>query len=940
MARLFLIDGMAMAFRAYHAMSKSALTNEFGEPTFAIFGFANILTSLFEKEEPTRAAVVFDTKAPTFRHKMYPEYKANRTDPPEDFHPQLEKIKEMLGYLGLCIIEKDGLEADDIIGTLSSQAAAAGEDTFCLTPDKDFYQLVNDHVAILKPEHFGSGITYVSYDEVKEKFGVSPEQVIDVQALLGDSVDNVPGVKGIGIKTAVPLIDKYGTVENLYEHLDEIDKKAVKTKLENGRDLAFLSKKLVTIKTDCELDFGLDDLTKEETHWQDLDSFFAACGFRSLRKKWQDRRVVTSQSGSYEWDESSATVKPKELETIECTSNDFVLLSTKEALANQWDKIKQNSFIAFDLETSSLDRNSCEIVGFSWSQEAGKAFYAPIYYPPSESGEQNSQYGIDFSGEPALNSSNSIMIDDFLDIVRDKLQSKKYYKGGQNSKFDTYILKRHGIDVSPVTFDSMLASYIIDPSQKHNLDALSEKWLGYRPVKITELIGEKKKDQKSMADLDPADVKDYACEDAELVVRLKEKLDQKIEEEKLQDLAVDLEYPMVEVLTNMEYHGITIDTDALEQISLEITETAAKLEYGIYEEAGLEFNIDSPKQLSHVLFEKMMIPPVKKTKTGYSTNVNVLSDLSKDWPIAANILEYRQLTKLKSTYTDSLPKLINPSTGRIHTTYNQTVAATGRLSSTDPNLQNIPIRTEKGKLIRKAFVACGEDYQLLSADYSQVELRLIAFISKDESLIKAFEDGLDIHAATAAGLYQKPIEEVTSDDRRVAKTVNFGIMYGIGAFGLSQRLTLERSRAKEIIDTYFSSYPGIKKYMDDTIAFTKANGYCESLFGRRRYFPDINSGNRTAQTAATRAAINHPIQGTAADMMKVAMIDIHKKLNDSNLDAKMLLQVHDELIFEVHRKDMEETKLLVKNAMEASIVMGRVPVIVDTGTGDNWLEAH
>jgi DNA polymerase-1 len=914
-------------------MSRSGLSNDAGEPTFAVFAFTNMLTSLFEKEEPDRAAVVFDTSAPTFRHEMYPEYKANRTDPPEDFKPQLEKIKDMLKLMGIPQIEKDGLEADDIIGTLAYQATKNEEDAFCLTSDKDFFQLVSDHVAILRPNHLGNGIKYISYDEVEEKFGVKPGQVIDVQALLGDSIDNVPGIKGVGEKTAIPLIQEYGSLEGVYENLEKITKKALKSKLENGKEMAFLSKELVTIKIDADIPFTLDDCNLDEPEWESLDRFFDSMGFRTLRRKWQDRKIGWDgkDSGSV----SEGKIIPTPIETIDTADIDYRLLSTSEDLEKALNEIPEGRFLSFDLETSSLDRDSCDIVGFAFSTEKGVAFYAPINYDRVSGKKQE----LDFGEEKPLHTGNSIFIEDFIKVVKPVLEDKKRPKGGQNIKFDTYILKRHTIEVSGITFDSMLASYIIDPDPKHNLDALCERWLGYKPVSITSLIGEKKKDQKSMADLKPEAVKDYACEDADLVIRLKEVLESKLKEEKLDKLARELEYPMVEVLTDMEAKGIMIDTSALAEISNDISETTAKLQESIFEEAGTEFNIDSPKQLGHVLFEKMMIPPVKKTKTGYSTNVNVLSDLANQWPIASNVLEYRQLRKLKSTYTDSLPKLINPDTGRIHTTYNQTVASTGRLSSTDPNLQNIPIRTEMGKLVRKAFVA-DEGKTLLSADYSQVELRIMAYISEDDTLIEAFENGLDIHAATAAGLYSKDIEDVTSDDRRIAKTVNFGIMYGLGVFGLSQRLGLERSHSKEIIDTYFESYPGIKKYIDETKSFVKVNGYAETLFGRRRYFKDINSSNRTAQQAAERGAINLPIQGTAADMMKVAMIKIHEILKDRSYKADMLLQVHDEIIIEVEHDRYDATAEMVKREMESSISLGRVPVIVDTGKGLNWLDAH
>lgn len=935
MKKLYLIDGMSLLFRAYHAMSNNKLINSAGEPTGAIFGFINQITSILDKEKPEHIAVAFDLADPTFRHIKYELYKANRDACPDDLVPQIPKVKEFLDLAGIPRLEKPGFEADDIIGTLSHKASLDQWEVYCITSDKDYYQLINDRVFLLKPGFKGSDYELVHYDGVKSKFGVNPDQVIDVLAIIGDSSDNVPGVKGVGDKTAIPLVQEFGTLENIYNNLDKIPKKSLVDKLQNSKEMAFLSKELVTIDCDVELELNHDALHLREIKFKELNEFFKNAGFRQLREKWMNKAINSGvEIISQEQDEP---IKEESIQTINDLKKEYHLV-TKDNILDIIDKLKDADIIAVDTETDSLDRDSCELVGISLSIKENQAFYIPV--APLNSKVQSMDSLFDFEEKKIDTDSKNIDLDFIIKHLKPILEDKKIGKLGQNIKFDAYILKRFGIEISPIIFDTMIADYVINPDNRHNLDALSERWLNYKPIPISELIGEKKSTQITMREVDIDKACEYACEDADLAFKLYNKLNSEIQNSNLKYLAEEIEFPLVEVLTDMESIGVSIDSKALSEFSIQITKEAAELTEKIYKEAGTEFNIDSPKQMAHILFEKLMLPTNKKTKTGFSTDVSVLSELSADYPIAEYILNYRQLMKLKSTYVDALPKLINPKTNRIHTTYNQTVASTGRLSSTDPNLQNIPIRTDLGKEIRKAFVAENDNYKILSADYSQVELRIMAYMCRDEYLIKAFQNGLDIHTATAANLYGIPIEEVNSDMRRVAKTVNFGIMYGLGSFGLSQRLGISRTEASEIIKNYFAKYPGIKQYMDDTIKSTSEKGYAETLCGRRRYFIDINSKNHTLRSAAERAAINMPIQGTASDMMKLAMIRVHKALKTRGLKSKMLLQVHDELIFEIHNSELEILPELVVREMSEALKLGDVPVIVESGIGANWLEAH
>ncbi len=962
MNKLYLIDGMSVVFRAYHAMLRSGLKTPKGEPSFAVFAFANILTSLLEKEKPEHIAVVFDTAAPTFRHEMYPLYKANRDAFPEELVPQLARIKELIDCLSIQRIELPGYEADDIIGTLSKNASDEKVEVVCLTSDKDYYQLVNEHVKLYKPsKQSNEDFEIVGIEGVNDKFGVLPRQVIDVLALIGDASDNVPGVKGIGDKTAIPLIQKFGSIEQLYERIGEVERELIRNKLIDDKEKAFLAKTLVTIKLDVPLDIYYHELDWKQPNFKALDAFFAEMGFNTLRKKWNNKAVETGLRESFplaateaEPDTGSVLLpintENKVLELADI-AHDYKLIDTKEKLAELKNYLQNAAILSVDLETSGLDKTECRITGIALCAEEGKAFYIPVFQSQEAKTEKSNNTQFDENSlffTPPVETEAVIVTEkvgyldtDFvLNELRPLLENEKIKKCGQNIKFDAYILKRYGINLYPIIFDSMLASYILNPDNQHGMDALAVKWMNYRPIPITVLIGEKKGKQLNMEDIAPADICDYAAEDADVTLKLKNILEKELEKEKLLTLANDVEFPLIDVLIEMEYNGVAIDTKSLSGISSMIDVEQSRLIKEIYQEAGSEFNIDSPKQLGYILFEKMGIPTGHKTKTGFSTNVQVLSLLADDYPIAEKILDYRQLTKLKSTYVEVLPKLINPKTGRIHTTFNQTGTSTGRLSSTDPNLQNIPIRTDLGKEIRRAFIAQNNDRLILSADYSQIELRIMAHISGDKNLINAFKGGQDIHAATAAILFDIPITEVNSDMRRVAKTVNFGIMYGLGSFGLSQRLQMDRREAQAVISNYFVKYPGIKSYIDNTIKTTREKGYAETISGRRRYFANIDSKNHNLRTADERAAINMPIQGTASDMIKIAMIKIHSEMKKRRMKSMMTIQVHDEIVFEAYKNELDELKELVKSSMESALPLGEVPVVAEIGTGENWFLAH
>jgi DNA polymerase-1 len=933
---LILIDGMSLVFRAYHALQRTGMKSQTGEPSFAVFAFANILTSLLDKHNPDAIAVVFDTKEPTFRHIMYPEYKAHRDAFPEDLVPQLGRIKELIGLMGLECVELPGFEADDIIGTIARRESADGHDVLCVTSDKDYFQLVTDKVRILRP---GKDVgEYEPFDSVRvrEKFGVAPEHVVDVLALIGDSSDNVPGVKGVGEKTAIPLIERFGSLEAVYDQIDAIEKASLRTKLEEHRDMAFLSKKLVTIDCDVPVDAKRLALVRKPMNFSAIDTFCADMGFGQLRRKFLRYAelagvdVDTSIASSTE-DMAAMPAHSGPLATLASVPHVYTLVQDMAGLHALVDALRGASRVSVDLETTSLDAMQCAIVGIAMCREAGRAWYVAV-----DDTSDNPPTGLFDVGER----SGGLRVDDAIQALRPILEDPAIGKVGQNLKFDSLILRRYGIVLGPIAFDTMLASYVLDPDQRHNLDALAQRWLNYEPIPITTLIGERKGAQLSMRDVDPARIAEYAGEDVDVAWKLMEAMEPVLEQQGLTALARDIEFRTEEVLTAMEFNGVAIDTSALNGLAHFMREEAARLETLIHAEAGEPFNIASPKQLAEILFERMMLPAPKKTKTGYSTDASVLTELAESFPIAGYVLEYRQVEKLRSTYVETLPRLINPHTGRVHTTYNQTVAATGRLSSTDPNLQNIPVRTELGQQIRKAFVPQHAGHVIFSADYSQIELRIMASMAGDAGLTEAFANGLDVHAATASGLFDVPIDAITSDQRRIAKTVNFGIMYGQGAFGLAQQLGLSRGEAQGIIDRYFAAYAGIKSFIDRTVEETRDRGYASTMCGRRRYFPAISSNNRGLRTAAERAAVNMPIQGTAADMMKLAMIRVFDRMKAEGLQSLLMMQVHDELVFEAREDEVDALRRLVVTEMEAALPLPGVPVRVDTGVGSSWYEAH
>ncbi len=952
--KVFLIDGMSLVFRAYHAMSRSGLKSTItNEPTYAVFAFANILASLLEKENPEYIAVIFDSREPTFRHQIFKEYKANREAFPEDLVPQLIRIKELLDAFGIKRIEIPGLEADDIIGTIAKDFSNKGYKVICITNDKDYYQLVDENVILYKTgKNIINGFEIVTTKEVLEKFGVPPDKVIDVLAILGDPVDNIPGVKGIGEKTAIPLIQQFGNLENLYLRIGEIPKEAIRHKLLEFKDEAFLAKKLVTIETNARLDLSLEDFRFRKLDYEKLDKLFQSLEFKSLR----DRVFKLFNLEKETSFEEPSTPKVSSFEENQVA---YELVSSGEKFKNLLQELKKHSSFAIDTETSSLDKLNCELVGISFSFAEGSAFYIPLFDQDESDGKKaddknpTNKEAISLFSQGMEITKNVEVADEFLYnpklgfhlksillALKEILENPKIKKYGQNIKFDAFILKRYGIDLQGIAFDTMVASYLLNPDEKHNLDALSKKWLNYSPISITTLIGEKKSSQNSMRDLLPEQISNYACEDADLTFKLCKILKNELEKENLLQLAEKVEFPLIEVLRDMEYNGVYVSREILSSISVVLSQQVNELKDKIFQEAGIRFNLDSPKQLGQILFEKLQLPVIAKTKTGYSTDVSVLSKLAESYSIAKFILEYRQMTKLLSTYVDALPELIYTKTGRIHTTFNQTITSTGRLSSTDPNLQNIPIRSEFGKEIRKAFVPQQKDWVILSADYSQIELRIIAFISGDRNLIDAFKKGLDIHTATASMLFNIPLDQVDADMRRVAKTVNFGILYGLGAYGLSQRLGISRTEAQSIIDNYLEKYRGINNYVEDTIKAAQKKGFAETLCGRRRYFPNINSQNRNLRTADERAAINLPIQGTAADMLKMAMISIHKEFKKYKLRSMMILQIHDELLFEVPKQELNEVQELVKNEMQNALSLGEVPIVVDIGVGESWFDAH
>jgi len=931
--KLYLLDGMALIYRAHFALSKSPRFTSNGLNTSAVFGFANTLLELLRREKPSHIAVVFDTKAPTERHTDFVEYKAHREAMPEDLSAALPYVFQLIEGFKIPVITKDGFEADDIIGTLAKKAEKKGYTVYCMTPDKDFAQLVSENIFIYKPARMGNDVEIMGVAEVLKKWEIEHvHQVIDILGLWGDAVDNIPGIPGIGEKTAKELIRRYGSMENIFANAHELKGKQ-KENVENFQAQGLLSKKLATIILDVPVDLDEAGLLLEAPDRNLLEPLFAELEFKTLGRRvfGEDFKITetvkstnTSQmdlfgsprAAAFEPQDETEEFELINFKTIQDTEHLYHLVDTPAARQNLIMQLNAQSAICFDTESTSTDANMAELVGLSFSFKKGEAYYIPL------SAVQNEAMAV-------------------LKEFESVLANPAIQKIGQNIKYDILLLKWYGMEVKGVLFDTMLAHYLIDADARHGMDVLAENYLQYSPVSITELIGKKGKTQGSMRDVAVDVVKEYAAEDADITLQLKEVFEPMLTATQASDLASKVENPLVYVLADMEFEGVKIDKEVLAQLSIELAVDIAKAEKEIFELAGVKFNIASPKQLGEVLFDKLQLDPkAKKTKTGqYQTGEDILSLLAPKHEIVQHILSFRTLQKLKSTYVDALPEMINPKTGRVHTSYNQAVAATGRLSSNNPNLQNIPIKTARGREVRKAFITKDANHVIISADYSQIELRVIAEMAKEENMLQAFINGLDIHTATAANIYSVAVEEVTSEQRRNAKAVNFGIIYGQSAFGLSQNLNIPRKEAAEIIEQYFIQFPRIKNYMAQTIDFARENGYVETIMKRRRYLRDINSANATVRGFAERNAINAPIQGSAADMIKMAMIKIHAAIKAQGLQSKMTMQVHDELVFEVPLQEVDQMKVIIETNMKNALPL-EVPILVEIGIGENWLSAH
>lgn len=911
--KLFLLDGMAIAYRAHFAFISSRLKNSSGIPTGPILGFANTLVKLLDEERPTHISVVWDTHEPTFRHKMDEDYKANRPPQPEELTVGIPLMKEMVDQFGIQNLEQHGFEADDIIGTLAAQANAEDVDVFLVTPDKDFMQLVHDHITMYKPDNKNGGFVLIDREGVKDYFGVYPEKVIDVLAIIGDTSDNIPGVPGIGKKGAPKLITKYGTLEKAIEAAPDMKSKRHREGLTLHADKARHAKKMVTIRTDVP-----DVVDWEELEWEGPDKkglglFFKKMEFRTLTRKYLNEDP-NGQSDLFAAGDDSSQSDEKLHNQLDRDSITYQLAVSADEIQDVLHQFENKERFCFDTETDSSDPMVANLVGISLSAEPGSAWYIPV------------------------NVEDALPEHEVCSLLQPLFEKDGVVKIAHNFKYDYMVLKRAGMQISGEVFDTMVAAYLVDASQRLKMDSLAKKYLDYEPIPIEELIGTGRK-KKTMDEIPYREIVSYACEDADITLQLYEILNKKLDEDELQEIAENVDFPLMEVLGDMEIAGVRLDTDMLDEFSRQLNTDLKEVETQIYEKTETEFNLNSPQQLGEVLFEKMGIPAKKKTKTGqYSTAESVLTDLANEFEVPGLILDYRSLSKLKSTYADALPKLVHEGTGRIHTSFNQTIASTGRLSSSNPNLQNIPIRTERGREIRKAFTA-NDGFKILSADYSQVELRVIASISGDENMSRAFKEGEDIHARTAKEIFAlESLDDVTSDHRRKAKEVNFGIPYGVSAYGLARRLGISNSEGQEMIDQYFKRFPGVQDYIDETKKFAKEKGYVKTLMGRRRYMPEITSRNWNVRSFAERTAINMPIQGTAADIIKVAMIGIHDFLLREKLKTRMLLQVHDELIFEIHEEEQEVAET-IQHMMETAVELD-VPLKVDMGIADNWLEAH
>jgi len=923
--RLFLIDSYAMIYRSYYAFINTPMYSSKGVNTSTVFGFLLALDEILKKQKPTHIAAAFDSSKPTFRHEMYPQYKANRQASPEEIHNSIPIIQKILNLMNIEIFECPGYEADDIIGTIAKKAAQNGFKVFMVTPDKDFCQLVDDNISIYKPRKSGNDAEILGINEVKQKFGINDtNQVIDILALWGDTSDNIPGVPGVGEKTAQKLIAEFSTVENILNNLDKLSVKQQSAFKENIADLN-ISKKLVTIETSVPLEFIEEKLVLKKIKENELKEYFNELNFKSLISKFfnstNDSAAVKReymQGNLFDIPEVEQEMKSEvqSYETTKTVQHSYRIIENETEISGFIELLKTKKEFCFDTETTGLDPHNDSLVGISISFLPHEAYYIPI----------------------DLDRSKSIKL---LTGFKPVFENAEIPKIGQNLKFDILFLKNYTVDVKGKLFDTMLAHYILQPEQSHKMDNLAIKYLNYKPIAIEELIGKKGPAQLNMQAVPLDIIGEYSCEDADITIQLKNVLEPELKKLGFDDLFNNLEMKLLSVLVDIELCGFKIDVDYLKNYSIALKNDIKSIEIEIYKLAGEEFNIASPKQLGIILFEKLKISDdAKLTKTQqYSTNEETLQSLINKHSIVNQILEYRGLTKLLSTYVEALPRLVNRQTGKVHTSFNQSLAVTGRLSSNNPNLQNIPIREARGREIRNAFIPSSAENILLSADYSQIELRLMAHFSKDENMIDAFKNNQDIHTSTASKVFKVKIEEVTKEQRSKAKTANFGIIYGISAFGLSQRMGIPRKEANELIEEYFKTFPGVKKYMTDVIQFAKQNGYVETLMKRRRYLPDINSKNATVRGMAERNAINSPVQGTAADIIKLAMINVHEEFESNNLKSKMILQVHDELIFDVYRPELDNVKKIVKNKME-NVLKLSIPLIVELGVGNTWLEAH
>ena len=920
MAKLFLIDAYALIYRSYYAFIKSPRINSKGLNTSAVMGFCNTLNEVLTKEKPTHIGVAFD-HGKTFRHDAFPEYKAQREETPEDIKLSVPLIKQVLEAMRIPILQVDGFEADDIIGTVATRFGADGIDTFMLTPDKDYGQLIGPNIFMYRPRH-GGGYEILGEKEVGEKYGIpTPAQVIDLLALMGDSADNFPGCPGVGEKTAAKLINQFGSIDNMLQHTDEIKGK-LREKVENAVEDIKMSKFLATIRTDVPMQLDLDELKVEQPDETKLRAIFEELEFKTLINKFLNKgeskpKTDNNQLDLFAENTTNESDEPKnaKFESIKTTQHEYKLVENEEELRQLCDFFITKEFVSIDTETTSTDAISAELVGLSFSVEEKKAFYVSV---------------------PA-NYEEALKI---VQIFKPLYESDKIMKIGQNIKYDYEVLTKYGVTLQGKMFDTMIAHYLIQPELHHNMDYMAETLLGYQTIHIEELLGPKGKKQKNMRDLSPTDIYEYAAEDADITLRLKNVLEPRLKELGVEELFWNIEMPLVRVLADMELNGVCLDTEALQDTSKIFTERMKQYEQEIYKEAGEEFNISSPKQVGDILFGKLQImDKPKKTKTGqYVTSEEVLQSLENKSPIVRNILNYRGMKKLLSTYIDALPKLINPRTGHIHTSFNQALTATGRLSSSDPNLQNIPVRTDDGKEIRKCFIP-EKGCLFFSADYSQIELRIMAHLSEDENMMEAFREGHDIHRATAAKIWHVYIDKVTDAQRKKAKQANFGIIYGITTYGLAQRMDIPNGEAKELIEGYFRTFPKVQAYMEHAKEVARAKGYAETLFHRRRYLADINSRNATVRGFAERNAINAPIQGTEADIIKVAMVRIWERFKKEGIRSKMILQVHDELNFSVFPEEREQVERIVIEEMQNAYPLN-VPLIADAGWGKNWLEAH